>query len=77
MFCKYKDALGKPKQGVHGYRFFGVAIVDVLMTIVAAGLLTWGLGWSFWYTLLGLFVLGIVLHRLFCVRTTVDQYLFR
>ena len=77
MLCKYKDALGKPKQGIHSYRFFGVAIVDVLMTVVAAGILAWGFGWSFWYTIIGLFVLGIALHRLFCVRTTIDQYLFR
>ena len=77
MFCKYKDALGKPKHGVHAYRFFGVAIVDVLMTVVGAGLLAWGFGWSFWVTLGGLFVLGIVLHRLFCVRTTLDQFFFR
>ena len=33
---KYKNALGEPKKGIHSYRFMGVAIVDVLMTILLA-----------------------------------------
>jgi len=31
---------------------------------------------SFLYTAICLFILGIILHRLFCVRTTVDKILF-
>ena len=34
--CKYKDILGKPGQGVHSYRIFNIAIVDVILTISAA-----------------------------------------
>jgi hypothetical protein len=77
MFCKYKDSLGVPKKGIHGYRFLGLAIVDVVMTVVFAGLLSWWFQWNFAITLLLMFLLGIALHRLFCVRTTIDQYLFR
>ena len=36
MLCKYKDILGKVGQGVHSYRLFGIAIVDVLLTILGA-----------------------------------------
>ena len=36
MLCKYKDALGKPKTGIHSYRIFNIAIADVIMTIIAA-----------------------------------------
>ena len=36
MLCKYKDVLGKPKQGLHKYRIFNIAIVDVLLTIAGA-----------------------------------------
>jgi len=77
MFCKYKDALGKPKEGIHSFRVFGFAIIDVGMTVVGAGVLAWFFRWSFWITLLVLFFVGIALHRLFCVRTEVDRLLFR
>ena len=30
--CKYKYSLGEPGKGVHSYRFFGVAIMDVIIT---------------------------------------------
>ena len=32
-FCKYANILGEPNKGIHKYRFMGVAIVDVIMTI--------------------------------------------
>ena len=77
MFCKYKNALGKPKQGLHKYRIFNIAIVDVLLTIIGAYLFyLFNPKFNFFVILLCLFVLGIVLHRLFCVRTTVDKLLF-
>jgi len=31
--CKYKDIFGKPNTGAHKYRFLGVAIIDVILTI--------------------------------------------
>lgn len=74
--CKYKNALGKPQKGIHSYRLFGVAIMDVIFTIIGAYLFSRFFGFSFLYTLIFLFVLGILLHRLFCVRTTIDKLLF-
>ena len=74
--CKYKNSLGEPKKGVHSYRLFGVAIMDVLFTIIGAYLLSLFFNYSFIYTLIIFFSLGIILHRLFCVRTTVDKLLF-
>ena len=74
--CKYKNALGEPGKGIHSYRLFGVAIMDVIMTIIGAFILSFLFKKSFWVCLLCLFILGIVLHRLFCVRTTVDKALF-
>ena len=79
MLCKYKDIFGKVGQGVHSYRLFGVAIVDVLLTILCAYIIyILGLFPKYNYAciLLGLFLLGIVLHHLFCVRTTIDKILF-
>ena len=74
--CAYKNALGIPGQGIHSYRIFNIAIMDVIMTIIGAYIFSLIFRTSFLYTAIGLFVLGIVLHRLFCVRTTVDKLLF-
>ena len=74
--CKYKNILGVPDKGIHSYRLFGVAIADVIMTIIGAFLISKFYNYSFFYTLLFLFVLGIILHRIFCVRTTIDKLLF-
>ena len=74
--CKYKDILGIPGKGVHSYRIFNIAIVDVIMTIIGAFLISYFLKISFLYTTIFLFILGIILHRIFCVRTTIDKLLF-
>ena len=74
--CKYKNALGIPKKGIHSYRFMGLAIADVIMTILGAYLISIFFKISFLYTTISLFILGILLHRLFCVRTTIDKIIF-
>jgi hypothetical protein len=74
--CKYKNLLGMSNKGIHSYRLFGLAIFDVIMTITVAGLISYFFKISFIYTSVSLFILGIILHRLFCVRTTIDKLLF-
>lgn len=74
--CKYSGIFGEPGAGVHKYRLFGVAIVDVVMTIIGGILISRFSGWPLWIVLAVLFLSGIFLHRLFCVRTTVDKLLF-
>ena len=74
--CKYKDIFGKPGKGPHSYRFIGVAIVDVVVTLFAAFLIAYFTKHSFLKVSIILFILGIVAHRLFCVRSTVDKFLF-
>ena len=80
--CLYRNILGKVREGVHSYRFMDIAIVDVLMTILGAYFIWWILHTllkktiSFFLILISLFGLGIVLHRLFCVPTTIDKWLF-
>jgi hypothetical protein len=76
--CKYKNSLGVPHQGIHSYRLFGLAIVDVILTILGAFIIHLFIPkYNFIYILIFLFVLGIFLHRLFCVPTTIDKYLFK
>jgi hypothetical protein len=74
MLCPYKDLIGKV--GSHPYRLFDISMVDVLVTVLAAGVFSYVAKYNFWYILLCLFLLGIISHRAFCVRSTVDQWLF-
>ena len=74
--CKYKYALGVPKQGIHSFQIGGIAVADVVMTIIGAFIISFIFNVSFVYTLIFLFLLGIFLHRIFCVRTTIDKLLF-
>lgn len=74
--CQYKNILGKVGKGIHSLRFMGVAIVDVLLTILGSYMLSSIFNWNFWITLIIVFILGIILHRVFCVRTTIDKLLF-
>jgi hypothetical protein len=61
---------------VIGTRVIGFAIMDVTMTVLGGALLAYIFKWSYLWTILILFLLGILLHRLFCVRTTLDKALF-
>ena len=77
MSCPYSNMFGKVGEGVHSYRLFNLAIVDVIFTIIGAYIFHLLFpSYSFFTILAFLFLLGIVLHRLFCVRTTVDKFLF-
>lgn len=76
MLCKYKDILGKPKKGIHSYRLFNIAVADVALTLIVSKLISVYTKISVYKTFIVLFLLGILLHRLFCVRTTIDKLLF-
>jgi hypothetical protein len=67
--------LGTPGQGFHTH-FLGVAILDVIGTILIAELLSYVFNWNIYLTMIAVFLTGIVLHRIFCVRTTLDKILF-
>ena len=74
--CPYKNAFGKLKTGIHSYRIMDVAVLDFLVTAIAAYLITLASGVKFVYSFVGLFLAGILIHRLFCVRTTLDKLIF-
>lgn len=76
MFCKYSDIFGKPNEKIHSVRLFGVAIIDVIFTIIAAYLLNMLIGDNFILILIILFICGIILHKLFCVKTTINNLIF-
>ena len=76
--CKYKNILGIPKKGVHSYRIANIAVVDTLLTVLLAYVVKKYVfpETHFALILLCCFISGIILHRLFCVRTTIDRFLF-
>jgi fatty acid desaturase len=73
---KYKDMFGAPKTGAHAYRILDVAIVDVVLTLLLALIIAIIFKQNFVLLSLCLFGFGIIMHRLFGVRTTVDTLLF-
>jgi len=74
--CHYKDIFGRPREGAHAYRIFDIAVVDVAATVVVAYVIARAFGFVFWKSLVALFIIGIISHRAFCVRTTVDKLVF-
>jgi hypothetical protein len=69
-----KDIFGEPNKGLHLYRIYNIAIVDVVLTIIAAYFIAEHYKMSFIKTLVLLFVLGCVLHYVFGVQTTVNKW---
>jgi hypothetical protein len=74
--CKYRHIFGREGEGAHSLRLFNVAIVDVIATLIAGALLGRGNLKRFLAITLGLFLLGVIAHRLFCVNTTVNKAIF-
>jgi len=75
--CEYKDIFGIPNEGVHSYRLFNIAIVDVLATVLLAYVIYLYMPkYNFFVILICLFLIGIAFHRIFCVKTTVDKLIF-
>lgn len=73
--CQYKNALGIPGKGIHSIRIFNIAIVDVILTFLLALIISYLMGYTYWKVLLAVFILGIFLHWVFCVDTTVNRVL--
>lgn len=75
LLCKYKDIFGKPNDGVHSYRLFNIALFDFLGTILISYIISlfFTYKYAFPIILCILFLLGIILHSVFCVNTTIDK----
>jgi len=59
------------------FRIGGIRVIDVVMTIISAAILSYVFKVPLYITLPVLFILGIILHRVFGVRTTIDKWLFK
>jgi uncharacterized membrane protein YcaP (DUF421 family) len=76
MSCPYKYALGIPGKGIHQYRFLDTAILDYIGSILIAMIITKLTKIPLVLTTIGVFVLGIILHMIFCLKTGTEVWLF-
>ena len=72
--------LGKPNEGLHSLRLMNIAIIDVLLTFIVAKInqviFHKLFPYPYWIWLLITFLFGILVHRVFCVNTTINRFLF-
>ncbi len=75
MFSRYRNSLGKPRQGVHALRIpvVDLALVDVVLTCVAIKALVDHSRLTLPQATCALIITGILAHQLF----TVDAKLLR
>jgi hypothetical protein len=59
------------------FRIGGIRVMDVVVTIISAVILSYAFKVPVYITLPLLFILGVILHRVFGIRTTIDKWLFK
>jgi hypothetical protein len=74
--CPYKNLFGKPREGIRRYRIFDIAIFDTVVVLLIGILFSWITKINLLVILAVLFLSGILVHRLFCVRTGIDKKIF-
>lgn len=70
---KYKNIFGEPGTGIHKYRFMDSAIVDHILAIVLAIMITYITKIPLVITTILSLLLGIVVHLLFEVETNTTK----
>jgi len=68
---QYKDIFGKPREGLHSYRFMDIAIVDSLATIILGIVISFVFNLDLLPCLFVTFIVGEITHYLFCVDTKI------
>ena len=71
MFCTYKDIFGRPNEGVHSYRFLGLAIIDIILTCLLVLFISCWFNFNIFYTFCIIFTIAELFHIIFCVDTYV------
>ncbi len=74
-FKAFKDVFGAAGTGVHRHRFGNVAIVDYVLSLVLAALVSLACNVPLTVTTIGVLALSILAHSLFCVDTATGKYL--
>lgn len=73
--CKYKNIFGKPGIGIHKYKIFNIAIFDFIGTIMLSLIIHnyFNLKINIILFTILLFILSIIIHKIFCVKTTLSS----
>jgi len=73
--CQYKDIFGLPGKGVHSFRLFDIAVVDVVLSVILGYVIWLNTKWNPYCIGISVFLLGLFSHWIFCVRTTINNFL--
>ena len=76
MFCPYKNIFGEPEKGVHANRFLGLAVNDLIPTVIIGIVISYYFDLHPVRTFIYLALFVILIHRLFCVNTAVNTFIF-
>lgn len=74
-FKKYSEIFGKVGEGVHRFRIFDTPVVDFVLTLLLAMLITWLTKIPLVITTIVCFLVSILIHILFGVNTPVVKWL--
>lgn len=66
---------GEPGKGIHSYRLFGLAAVDVILTVVLTILIKYYTGMDYLPLVILVILSFIIIHRLFGVNTALNNAL--
>ncbi len=75
MLCEYKNIFGVPGKGFHSTRLLDVALFDYIGTIVLAIIVSKFTKLPLVLSTILMFVLGLILHWIFCVPTSALKFL--
>lgn len=76
--CKYSKIFGNVGEGVHSVRLFNIAVFDLLLTVLLAYFINFKFFKNKYFlrVLLATLLSGIIVHRLFCVNSTINSLIF-
>lgn len=75
---KLNKIFGEEKKGMHAYRIFDIACIDVIITLIVAFFIQKAFcpKTEYYKVLLFYFIFGIIIHRIFDIKTTIDRLIF-
>jgi uncharacterized membrane protein len=76
MLCEYKNIFGLPNEGFHEKRFLSMAAYDLFGTILISILISYVFSYNVIVVFILLMIITILVHRLFCVNTTINKKIF-
>lgn len=67
---------GTPRQGIHSIRLFDFAVVDILLSVLLAALLSHFIGFSMWLSVPLVILIGIITHKMLGIHTKLNSMIF-